>query len=134
MKLLLALIALCATAHADPLAVEIKPASTTWRIRVPVDVVLKVSNTSKTRQTIKVWLCSWGDNWTSSDAELTWSPWGCDKNYEKSEALEPGAAKTWTLAMYPAPTAKLGAHTLRMGFNGSGKVQWSNDVAITVGK
>ena len=117
------------------LAVTIKPASLTWRAKTPVDVVLEVSNTSKTKQSIKVWLCSWEDNWKSSDPELTWSSWGCDKNYERDEVIAPGASKTWTLPMYPTPTAKLGEHKLRMGFTAGGKKQqWSNEVAIAVAK
>jgi hypothetical protein len=135
METLLILVALGAVAHAEPLAVEIKPATLAWRAKVPVAVVLKVANPSKDRQSIKVWLCSWEDNWKSSDPELVWSPWGCDKNYEKTEVLEPGGSKQWTLPMYPAPAAKLGVHALRMGFtSGGGATLWSNEVAITVGK
>lgn len=134
-KPLLILVALAAVAHADPLAVEIKPATLAWRAKVPVDVVLKVSNPSKDRQSIKVWLCSWGENWKSSDPELVWSPWACDKNYEKTEVLEPGGAKQWTLPMFPTATAKPGMHSLRMGFTYGGVATlWSNPVAITVGK
>jgi len=135
MKTLLVLVALAAVAHADPLAVEIAPATLAWRAKVPVVVVLKVSNPSKDRVSIKVWLCSWGDNWKSSDPELGWAPSACDKNYEKTEVLEPGGAKQWTLAMAPAPTAKAGIHSLRMGFTpGGGATVWSHPVAITVGK
>ncbi len=135
MKTLLVLITLGAVAHADPLAVTVKPATATWRAKTPVDVVLAVTNTSKTKQSIKVWLCSWEDNWRSSDPALTWSPWGCDKNYERDEVLAPGAAKTWTLQMYPAPTAELGNHKLRMSFTAGGRApQWSNEVVITVVK
>lgn len=135
MKTLLVLIALGAVAHADPLTVTIKPATTTWRQKAPVDVVLEVTNTSKAKQTITVWLCSWEDNWKSSDPELLWSPWGCDKNYERDEVLAPGAAKSWTLQMFAAPAAKLGTHELRMGFTAKGRAQqWSNKVAITVAK
>jgi hypothetical protein len=135
MKTLLVLLALGAIAQADPLAVTIKPAALTWRAKTPVDVVLEVSNPSKTKQTIKVWLCSWEDNWKSSDPALVWSSWGCDKNYERDEVLAPGASKTWTLPMYPAPGAKLGEHVLRMGFTAGGRApQWSNEVTITVAK
>ncbi len=135
MKTLLVLIAFAAVAHADPLTVTIKPTTLTWRANAPVDVVLEVSNTSNSKQSIKVWLCSWGNNWKSSDPELLWSPWGCDKNYERDEVLAPGAAKTWTLPMYAAATAKLGAHELKMGFTAGGRAQqWSNKVAITVAK
>ena len=135
MKPLLVLVALGAVAHADPLAVTIKPATLTWRAKTPVDVVLEVANTSKTAQTIKVWTCSWGNNWASSDPELVWSPWGCDKNSERDETLAPGASTKWTLAMYPTPTAKRGVHQLRLGFTAGGRAQqWSNKVAVTVAK
>ncbi len=133
MKTLLVLLALAAFAHADPLVVTIKPATLTWRAHVPVDVVLEVANTSKAPQSIKVWLCSWGDNWKSSDPELIWSPWACDKNYERDEVLAPGASKTWTLAMHPTATARVGEHKLRLGFTAGKQPQlWSNEVVVTV--
>ncbi|MCX5747230.1 MAG: hypothetical protein NT062_32570 [Proteobacteria bacterium] len=131
---LLILLVLGVVAHAQPLVVEIKPATRSWHVNVPVDVVLKVTNASKDRQTIKVWLCSWERNWSSSDAALAWSPWDCDKNYEKTEVLDPGGSKQWTLPMFPTRTAKPGEHALRMGFTSSGGTTvWSNPVVVTVG-
>ncbi|HEY0251493.1 MAG TPA: hypothetical protein VGC41_08195 [Kofleriaceae bacterium] len=137
MKALLVLLVTSSVTAAEPapspLTVDIKPAITTWHVRKPVAVVLTVENRSKTKQAIVVWLCSWGDNWTSNDADLGWDPWACNKNFEKTETLEPGAAKHWTLSMYAMPTAKRGSHALRLGFtSGGGTTLWSNQVEITV--
>lgn len=133
MKSLLVVLALGTVAHADPLAVTIKPATVTWKATAPVEVVLEVSNTSKTSQSIKVMNCSWADHWASSDPTLTWSPWGCDKNFAAPIDLAPGASRTWTLSMFATAAAKLGPHTLKLSFTPEGGARrWSNEVAISV--
>jgi len=140
MKTLLVLVALATLAHADPLRtdllkVELKPATTRWRVKVPVDVALKVSNVTKQKQTIHVMSCSWEDHWASSDPALTWAPWGCDKNAPTPVELEPGKATTWTLPMFAAAGTKPGVHKLRMSFTPKdGALAWSNTVSITVVK
>src|SRR5258705_5672797 len=133
MRILIALVAVTSAAHADPLSVEVKPATLTWKPKKHVDVALRVVNTSKTKQSITAWLCSWFQNVKSSDPELIFEPWSCDKNYEKKFDLEPGKAWEQKLDMFATDTAKAGAHKLKIGFTPSGgTTTWSPEVAITV--
>jgi uncharacterized cupredoxin-like copper-binding protein len=120
-------------AHAGPLAVEIKPATSTWHQKKPVDVTLKVTNTSKTEVTFKVMGCSWEEHWRSSDRELTWQPWDCDKNAPSNVALAPGKAREWKLSMFATENAAPGAHSLEMTFTPrDGTPTKSSAVTITV--
>jgi hypothetical protein len=111
MKLALALVVLSTVAAADPLRVEVKPAKLTWKVKQKVAVELVVTNPAK------VMLCSWEDHWKTSDAALTWEPWGCDKNYAADVTLAPGKARTWKLEMFATAPGK---HTLEMTFTPEG--------------
>jgi hypothetical protein len=120
-------------AHAGPLAVEVLPATSTWQQGKPVEVTLKITNTSKAEETFQVMSCSWEDHWASSDRELIWSPWSCDKNFPARVALAPGKAREWKLSMYAAAKATPGAHSLVMTFTPrDGTPTKSGAVAITV--
>jgi uncharacterized membrane protein len=122
-------------AHADPLQIELKPATLTWRQKQPVDVTLKVTNTSKAEVKLEVMSCSWEDHWRSSDRELTWSPWGCDKNAPSSVVLAPGKSREWKLSMYATENAAVGAHPLAMTFTPrGGTATKSGAVTITVAR
>src|SRR5262249_43847480 len=136
MRILLALLVSTSIASADPLAVEIKPASLTWKPKQHVDVALRVVNTSKTTQKFRAWLCSWFENVKSGDPELVFDRWGCDKNYDKDIELAPGKAWEQKLDMYATDTAKAGTHQLRLGFTPSGGTTtiWSPEIAITVAR
>ena len=127
------MVMLCAPAAADPLRVEITPATLTWKQKTKVDVVLKVSNPSKRKMDLKVMTCSWEDHWKSSEADLTWESWGCDKNYPGVFTLEPGQSREWTLPMFARATLKPGAYPLTMTFTpGNLAPSKSNTVTITV--
>lgn len=122
-------------APADPLQIELKPATLTWRPKQPVDVTLKVTNTSKAEVKFEVMSCSWEDHWRSSDRELTWSPWGCDKNAPSRVVLAPGTSREWKLSMYATENAALGAHPLAMTFTPRGGTPTkSGAVTITVAR
>ena len=130
-----ALGALGTAANADPLSVKIKPAKARWKATTPVEVALEVTNSSSTKQTIHVMSCSWEGQWKSSDPDLGWTPWACDKNAPQTVDLAPGAAREWKLPMFAISTAKLGAHKLKLSFTPEGgSPAWSNQVAITVVK
>lgn len=131
--LLVSTLLMASVAHAGPLTVEILPATSTWPQGKPVDVTLKVTNTSKADASFEVMSCSWEEHWSSSDRELIWRPWGCDKNAPSTVALAPGKAREWKLSMYAAEKATLGAHSLVMTFTPrDGVPTKSNPVAITV--
>jgi hypothetical protein len=135
-KLLIALATLTHTAHADTLTVEVKPASLTWHVKKPVDVQLRVVNTSPATQKVQIWSCGWYENWKSTDSELGFERWGCDKNYAKDFELAPGKAWEQKLEMFAVVGAKPGPHTLRMAFTpeGSHTATTSAPVTITVEK
>jgi hypothetical protein len=129
MKLgLLLVIALASSAFADPLTVEVKPSTLSWHVDKPVEVGLRVVNTSKTKQTIRVMTCSWDEHWSSSDPAIRWSAWDCDKNGEHALELEPGKAYENKL---PMTTTTPGKHRFHMTFTPRGGAPTSSaDVAI----
>jgi hypothetical protein len=130
MKLALALLCCSTMAAADPLRIDVKPATTTWKTNQHIPVELVVSNPAKTAQSMKVMLCSWEDHWKSSDAALTWEPWGCDKNYAADVTLAPGKSRTWKLEMFATAP---GQHSLEMTFTPEGlAASKSKPVVITV--
>src|SRR5262249_30799392 len=116
MRILLLLALATSVASADPLTVEIKPATLTWKPKQHVDVAVRVVNTSPAPVKVSIWLCSWFENFKSSDPELVFDPWGCDKNYSKDYELQPGKAWEQKLEMYATERAKAGAHELKLGF------------------
>jgi len=135
MRILLALVVATSVASADPLTVEIKPATLTWKPKQHVDVAIRVVNTSTTTQKFRAWLCSWFQNVKTGDPELVFEPWACDKNYDKDFELAPGKAWEQKLDMFAVDSAKPGAHKLRLGFTPSGgTLRWSNEVEITVAR
>lgn len=123
-------------AQADGLKISIKPATSKWKVKARVVVTLKITNTGKTMNTFNVWSCSWGDQWVSSDNDLTWEPWGCEKNGPMPVGLAPGKSREWKLEMFAIEAARPGAHKLKMTFTpeGGGKSITSNEVAINVTK
>ena len=133
MKALLLIAAMATPALADPLTVEIKPATLTWKHKAKVEVTLVVSNPTKKKQSMEVMTCSWEDNWKSSDPELTWDSWGCEKNYPGGITLEPGQSRQWKLEMFARTTVNPGPHPLTMTFTpGLLAPSKSNTVTITV--
>ncbi|MBA3465038.1 MAG: hypothetical protein H0T46_34205 [Deltaproteobacteria bacterium] len=128
------LLGFASAAQSDGLKVSIKPATSKWKVKARVAVTLKITNTGKTMSTFSVWLCSWGDQWVSSDNDLTWEPWGCDKNAPMPVGLAPGKSREWKLDMFAIDAARPGKHQLKMTFTpeGSGKSITSNAAAITV--
>ena len=127
------LLASVSVAQAGPLRIEVLPATSTWQSGKPVDVTLKITNTSKADASFQVMGCSWDEHWRSSDRELIWRPWDCDKNAPSTVALAPGKAREWKLSMYAAEKATLGAHSLVMTFTPrDGSPMKSDPVAIIV--
>jgi len=126
--------ALAGVVDAAPWTFEVSPATPTWQRGEKVKVTLTYRNTTKTSKTIQVMSCSWEDHVGKTDPELTWEPWGCDKNAAMPVKLAPGATKSWTLDMFATKTAKPGAHALKLTFQPKGEPApvASNEVAIEV--
>jgi hypothetical protein len=133
MRILLALLVATSVVSAEPLSVEIKPATLTWKPKQHVDVAIRVVNTSTAPVKVGIWLCSWFDNFRSTDPKLVFDRWGCDKNYVKDWELQPGKAWEDKLEMYAFDDASTGVHKLQLVFKPykSGAV-FSNEVSITV--
>jgi hypothetical protein len=123
-------------AQAGGLEVTIKPATSKWKVKARVVVTLKLTNTGKTMRTFSVWSCSWGDQWVSSNNDLTWEPWDCDKNAPMPVGLAPGKSREWKLEMFAIEAARPGKHELKMTFTpeGGGGSITSKKVAITVAR
>jgi hypothetical protein len=120
-------------AHANPLDVTIKPATMTWKPKQPVEVTLVVTNTGKVTSKFEVMGCSWEQSWKSSDPELGWASWDCDKNAPTTVTLEPSKTREWKLSMFAADKAKAGDHPLVMTFTPIGGTPIkSKPVTITV--
>jgi len=135
MRCLVVLMLLAAEALAGPLRVDVKPTTATWSIGKPVDVKLEVVNVSTANVTFEVMSCGWDESWKSSDAQLAFRPFDCDKNAPQKVALAAGASRAWTLPMFAVDGAKLGDHRLTMTFTPrGGSATTSAAVAIKVAK
>jgi hypothetical protein len=140
MKVVLVVIALGTIAHAnplrtDPIELTIAPAAARWKPNVSVAVVLKATNITRVKRSMKVMSCSWWEHVRSSDAALVSESWSCNENGLVTVELEPGASKTWTLKMVAAADAKRGPHKFRLIFTPrDGDAMWSNLVTINVTK
>jgi hypothetical protein len=120
-------------AHAQPVRVEVVPASSTWQQRKRVNVTLKVTNVSGAEVKFEVMSCSWDEHWASSDHELKWDRWGCDKNAPSTVTLASGQTREWKLSMFAMQDARPGAHPLAMTFTPRGGLTTrSSAVTITV--
>lgn len=120
-------------AHAQPLRVELVPTSSTWQQRKRVNVTLKVTNVSGSEVTFEVMGCSWDEHWASSDHEIRWDRWGCDKNAPSTVTLASGKAREWKLSMFATENARPGAHPVVMTFTPrAGLPTKSSAVTITV--
>jgi hypothetical protein len=133
MKLGLLLVSMMSTvAAAEPLKVELAPATLTWKQRQPVKVTVKVTNTSASKVTLRVMSCSWDDQFVSSHPELQWNAWGCDKNALGSYELGPAKSREWSAEMIA--TAKPGSYPLALTLKQAAGDTKSNTVTITVTK
>ena len=136
----LLVLGLAISAHADPLRadpieIKIAPASSTWKLTVPVDVVITATNITMQKRSMKIMSCSWDEHVRSSDAALAWNGFTCTKNGLTTVELGAGKSRTWTLRMFAKPDAKLGAHTFRLIMTPrDGDPLWSNLTTIAVAK
>ena len=119
----------------DPIEIKIAAAQATWKLTVPVDVVITATNITRQKRSMKIMSCSWDDSVKSSDGALVWNGWDCTKNGLTTVELEPGKFRTWTLKMFAKTDAKLGQPTFRLIMTPrDGDPLWSNLATITVVK
>jgi len=97
-------------------------------------VRVRITNTSGAPQKFRIMSCSWPEEWRSSDPQIASLGWPCDKNFETTLELAPGAIDTRTLQLTPTAQASSGAHTLRVGFTpiGAAVALWSPEFTVQV--
>lgn len=113
--------------------VTIWPAKTQVRPGEEFEVKLRVVNSSKESQSIKVASCSWDQHWKWSNRQFTYKPWACYRNAIVAVQLQPGEAYENVLVMrFTGGPSK--TESLRMGFTPAGekKTYWSNEVVLGV--
>src|ERR1700733_11537034 len=121
-------------ADTNSLRFVVIPSKTEVRVTEKVRVALRVENPTRTNQTVRVWSCSWDEEWKTSDTNISWLGWDCDKNFVRNIEIPPGGAYTNELEMViPEPISKKKL-SFRMGFTPVDCHQtfWSDAVDIGV--
>jgi hypothetical protein len=83
---------------------------------------------------VRVWSCSWDEEWKTSNTNISWIGWVCTRNVVKNVEIPSGGAYTNQLDMLiPQPISEK-TLSFRMGFTsiGSTNTLWSNDVKLTI--
>ena len=121
-------------ADTNSLRVVVIPSKTEVRIKETFKVALRVENPTTTNQTVRVWSCSWNEEWQTSNTNISWLGWICTINYAVNVKIPPGGAYTNELEMLiPEPISEK-TLSFRMGFTpvDSKKTFWSDAVIIGV--
>jgi len=87
-----------------------------------------------TNQSVRVWSCSWEEEWKTSDTNISYSVWICTKNFPENVEIPPGSAYTNELEMLiPEPISE-NMLSFRMGFTpiDSQTTFWSNRVKLNI--
>jgi RNA polymerase sigma factor (sigma-70 family) len=116
----------------DLLTVTAVPQKVQVRVEEPFDVRLRVVNSSRSTQSLRVMNCSWDEHWKSSNGQVSWVGWNCAKNFAVTEKLEPGEVYEKTLPMLLLAGGPQRKVSFRMGFTpiGSKRTYWSNEVTV----
>jgi len=118
----------------NSLRVVVIPSKTEVRVKELFKVVLRVENPTATNQIVRVWGCSWDEEWKSSNTNISWVSWACTINNDYDLTILPGGAYTNELEMLiPQPIVNQ-TLTFSMGFTpiGSQKTVWSNEVKLNI--
>jgi len=118
----------------NSLRVVVIPSKTEVRIKETFKVALRVENPTTTNQTVRVWSCSWDEEWKTSNPNISWLGWACKKNGVKNVEIPPGGAYTNELEMLiPEPISEK-TFSFRMGFTpiDSKQTFWSGEVKLNV--
>jgi hypothetical protein len=121
-------------ADTNLLRVVVIPSKTEVRVKETFKVALRVENPTTTNQTVRVWSCSWDEEWKSSNTNISWLGWICTRNVARNVEIPPGGAYTNELEMLipePIPENSL---SFRMGFTpiDSEKTLWSDGVKLNI--
>ena len=122
-------------ADTNSLRVVVIPSKTEVRVKETFKVALRVENPTTTNQTVRVWSCSWDEEWKTSNTNIVFGiGWDCTKNNIHSVEIPSGGAYTNELEMLiPEPVSEK-ALSFRMGFTpiDSKKTFWSNEVKLKI--
>jgi hypothetical protein len=121
-------------ADTNSLRVVVIPSKTEVRVQEKFKVALRVENPTTINQTVRVWSCSWDEEWKTSNTTISWIDWDCTRNFPENIEIPPGGAYTNELEMLiPEPISK-NMLSFRMGFTpiDSQATIWSNRVKLNV--
>ncbi len=121
-------------ADTNSLRVVVIPSKTEVRVKEKFNVALRVENPTTTNQTVRVWDCSWYEEWKTSNTNISWIDWVCTRNFERNVEIPPGGAYTNELEiLIPEPISEK-TLSFRMGFTpiDSKQTFWSGEVKLNV--
>jgi hypothetical protein len=110
------------------------PSKTEVRVKEKFKVALRVENLTTTNQTVRVWSCSWDEEWKTSNTNISWLGWDCTRNVARNVEIPPVGAYTNELEMLiPEPISEK-TLSFRMGFTpiDSNQTFWSDDVQLRI--
>jgi RNA polymerase sigma factor (sigma-70 family) len=118
----------------NTLTVTIEPQKNRIRADEPFNVDVRVVNSSKSPQTIRVMSGSWRGHWKSSNESVAWERVVILKDVEQKVILEPGKAYEKTGAMFLVAGKPQQKVSFKVGFTpiGSNETFWSNEVTLQV--
>ena len=67
-------------ADTNSLRVVVIPSKTEVHVKETFKVALRVENLTTTNQTVRVWSCSWDQEWKTSNTNISWLGWDCNGN------------------------------------------------------
>lgn len=121
-------------ADTNSLRIVVIPSKTEVRVKETFKVALRVENLTTTNQIVRVWSCSWDEEWKTSITNIFWLGWDCTRNVVENVEITPGGAYTNELEIFiPEPISEK-TISFRMGFTpiDSEKTFWSDAVIIGV--
>ena len=123
----------------NSLRVTVKPSQTDVHLGEHFNLALRVENPTLTNQDVRVWFCSWRDNWQISNPGIyIGGNLICEFNPPITETIPAGGAIKYDLEVYVHHPVSITEHanklSFQMGFRpiGSKTVFWSKRVAIKV--
>jgi hypothetical protein len=122
-------------ADMNSLRVVVIPSKTEVHVKEKFKVALRVENPTSTNQTVRVWSCSWYEEWKTSNTNISWLDWICTVNFGPMNVeIPPGGAYANELEMFiPEPISKK-TLSFRMGFTpiDSNQTFWSDGVKLNI--
>jgi len=121
-------------ANTNTLRVVVIPSKTEVRVKEPFKVALRVENPTATNQMVRVWSCSWYEEWKSSNANIYFGGWVCTRNFAYDLTIPAGGAYTNELVMLIPELISEKTLSFRMCFTpiDSKQTFWSNEVKLKI--